>query len=148
MGLPEAFLGRRWWADAPVNDGLFVRPDVRRNPQGSRRRDPNGPHHDHSGLYHDQAKDRGNGLWPSRSSLASFVIGAGARFAGPRFLGCCGGDFATISTARLKRCHALGFSSFLIVFCFLPSVPSNSLPTANFAASKVGFHGKTPTRHR
>jgi hypothetical protein len=28
MGLPEAFLGRQWWADAPVNDGLFVRREL------------------------------------------------------------------------------------------------------------------------
>lgn len=32
MGPPEAMLARRWWADAPVNSGLSVRRDVRRNP--------------------------------------------------------------------------------------------------------------------
>jgi hypothetical protein len=35
-----AVLERRGRADAPVNDGLFVRRDVRRNPYGLRRRGP------------------------------------------------------------------------------------------------------------
>lgn len=34
MGPPEAMLARRWWADALVNDGLFVRPDVMTKPNG------------------------------------------------------------------------------------------------------------------
>lgn len=40
MGPSEAVLERQWWADAPMNDGLFVRWDVKRNPHGLRRRDP------------------------------------------------------------------------------------------------------------
>jgi hypothetical protein len=34
VGLPEAVLERQWWAGAPVNDGLFVRPELHRNPFG------------------------------------------------------------------------------------------------------------------
>jgi hypothetical protein len=31
MGLPDAVLEREWWADALMNDGLFVRWELFRN---------------------------------------------------------------------------------------------------------------------
>jgi len=40
MGPLEADLDGGQWADAPMNSGLSVRWDVRRNPNGARRRDP------------------------------------------------------------------------------------------------------------
>jgi hypothetical protein len=34
MDLLAAVLERQWWADAPMNDGLFVRWELNRNPYG------------------------------------------------------------------------------------------------------------------
>jgi len=57
-------LARQWWADALVNGGLSVRPDVERNPFGLRRRGPR----EHSHETSDHCRNQGEcGVVPLRS---------------------------------------------------------------------------------